>query len=138
MARLTTTTWTEESTTQSHQGALRLAADFRRGLPVGQGRVLPWLEAGVHGVIPSARSTSDAYTDAEQADADEGARGTRARIRMLGASLGPGLSYPLEGGLSLGLRARLVIDASWQTQETSVLLSTLVHPESALLLEAVF
>lgn len=139
MARVTSTTYTTESRSQNHVGTARLSADYRRYLQKSEThRVIPYLEGGIYGLIPSARDISDSYTEAEQAAADESAKGTRETVRGLGLELGPGFSYSLKGGLSVGARSRLVLYGSWHSQETSTTLSTMIYPEVALIMEATF
>ena len=78
IARLTTTTWTPaaeeggEDTFQSrHWGVVRPEIDVRFA-PWGHDRnPSAFLLAGVYGDIPSARDVSNAYTEEEQATADE-------------------------------------------------------------------
>jgi hypothetical protein len=139
IARITTTDTTADTETQNHVGALRLSADWRRsfGTPAPR-KVNPWLEAGLHGIIPSARDVSDAYSDAEQSAADEGATAERQAIGGAGLELGPGFTWAFDGGLSVGARYHLVLYASWSSTETTATWTTFVYPEAALLLEAVF
>jgi hypothetical protein len=72
-------------------GALRLSADGRYYLKKREaGQANLWGDMGLYGVIPFASNLSDAYSAAEQADADEAARGDRARIGGGGIQLGLG------------------------------------------------
>ncbi len=136
VARITTTTWLADSYSQTHQGALRLAAGYRRylGAPVDR-RVQAFGELGLYGVIPSARVVSDSYTEAEQNDADEGAAYTRKSIGALGGWLGPGFGWWAHEQLMLGARYHLVLNRGQVLTEDTLSVSTALFTEAALLVE---
>ena len=62
-------------------GAVRLGVDGRAYLrPRQPGMVNIWGNLGIDAVIPRAKDVSDAYTEQEQADADEASASTRAQM----------------------------------------------------------
>jgi hypothetical protein len=136
VARLTTTTWLADGRDQSHVGALRLGLGYRRylGLPELD-RVQAFGEAGLYGVIPSARVISDSYTEAEQNDADEGAAYTRKSIGAVGGWLGPGFGWWIHDQLMLGARYHLVLHRGQILTEDTLWVSTAVFGEAAFLVE---
>lgn len=137
VARITTTATTDEVWSQEHSGALRLSVDYRRilGLPE-PGGIRFFLEGGAYGVIPSARLVSSAYTDQEQADADQTASTTRAVIGGGGGRVGPGFAYTFAGGLSVGAVYHLGMYCGQSVIDDTLTVSTLVVSEAALIFEA--
>ena len=124
VARLTTTTWVEDTWRQRHWGVIRPAADLRVSLGSREPlRPSPWLYVGVHGDIPSARDTSNGYTEAEREVADEDAWVERARLGGVGGRLGVGLDYRVAPGVAVGARWGLLLhhgmlrtsEAQWVT-----------------------
>lgn len=123
-------------------GTLRPSLDYRRYLRERKaGRVNAWADAGIYGVIPFATDSSDAYTEEEQADADEAARSSRGRLGMYGAQAGLGAEYLLgdkEGqpAVALGIRYFGRVGASQQVQEEDgLIVSTIWLTEAAVMVE---
>lgn len=126
-------------------GALRLGVDGRAYLrPRQPGMVNVWGNLGIDAVIPRANDVSDAYTEQEQADADEASASTRAQIGGLGAHLGPGVEYLFADkagnpAVAVGLNYRLRLFGAWEFQEEDGLrISTLWLGESALFADFFF
>jgi hypothetical protein len=136
VARLTTTTWLADGRDQTHVGALRLGLGYRRylGLPELD-RVQAFGDAGLYGVIPSARVLSDSYTEAEQNDADEGAAYTRKSIGGLGLWLGPGFGWWVRDELMLGARYHVVLHRGQILTEDTLRMSTALSGEAAFVVE---
>ncbi len=136
VARLTTTTWLADGRDQTHVGAVRLGAGYRRylGLPELD-RVQAFGDVGLYGVIPSARVLSDSYTEEEQNDADEGAAYTRKSIGALGLWLGPGFGWWVHEQLMLGARYHLVLHRGQILTEDTLRMSTALFGEAAFVVE---
>lgn len=136
VARLTTTTWLADGRDQVHVGAVRLGLGYRRylGLPEHQ-RVSAFGEAGLYGVIPSARVLSDSYTEAEQNDADEGAAYTRKSIGAVGLWLGPGFGWWVHEQVMLGARYHLLLHRGQVLTEDTLSVSTALFGEAAFVVE---
>lgn len=107
IARLTSTTWVDEVYQQHHWGVIRPMVDVRIAMTRERrvGHPYPWLLAGTHVDIPSARDVSNAYTEEEQAAADEVAYVERVRLGGLGGRLG--------AGAELRVNEVITIGASW-------------------------
>jgi hypothetical protein len=104
MARLQTTTETDGVVSQRHWGVVELASDVRFALlERTDPRPNPWLFLGGHVDLPSARDTSDGYTEDEQELADEGATADRRQLGGFGARLGVGADLGVLPYLRLGL-----------------------------------
>ncbi len=136
VARLTTTTWLGDGRDQTHVGAVRLGAGYRRyaGLPELD-RVQAFGDVGLYGVIPSARQQSDSWTDEEQNDADEGAAYTRKSIGALGLWLGPGFGWWVHEQVMLGARYHLVLHRGQILTEDTLSVSTALFGEAAFVVE---
>lgn len=107
VARLTNTTQVDDIIRQRHWGVIRPSLDLRiallrRSVAGDPRRPLPWVIAGIHADVPSARDLSNGYTEDERAAADEASTIERARLAGLGGRVGVGLDYPIAPGLSLG------------------------------------
>lgn len=103
IARLQATTWVGETWTQRHWGVVRPEVDVR--WTIVKRRVafpVPWLVVGVYGDIPSARSTSNGWSRAEQRAADEVAAADRARLGGVGARIGVGADYRITPNVAIG------------------------------------
>jgi hypothetical protein len=137
VARITSTTWLADGRDQTHVGAARLGAGYRRylGLPE-QDRVVGFGDLGLYGIIPSARILSDSYTEAEQVDADEGAAYTRKSIGGLGLWVGPGFGWWVHDQLMLGARYHFVLHRGQVLTEDTLSVSTALYGEAAFVLEA--
>lgn len=132
LARLTSTVWTAEGRQQSHVGALRLSATARRALGSAEEGPFAFLDGGFYGIIPSARVVSDSFTEAEQADADEGAAQLRKTIGGLGILAGPGFGVPVGRGAWVGGRLHLVLHRGQRLEEEALYLSVVCYSDAAL------
>jgi hypothetical protein len=95
--------------TETMAAGLRPSVDLRYGLrPRSHNEVLPYVHAGLYGVIPLARYESDAWTKEEQEVFDELARQDRARIGALGLRAGVGAEHVWTSGLFVGARSSIV------------------------------
>jgi len=91
VARLQQTVWADEVFVQRHWAVVRPSFDFRLALLKRDRDVpIPWLLLGLHGDIPSAKETSNGFSDEEAELADENARISRAQLGGVGARLGVG------------------------------------------------
>ena len=103
VARIQNTTEVNEVITHHHWGVFRPGIDLRWSLTQRAAhRPFPWLLAGVHGDIPTARDVSSGYTAEEQQAADDLAFVERARLGGLGARAGIGAEYEVLPGLGIG------------------------------------
>lgn len=134
-ARLQTTTWTGEIYEQRHWGVIRPGVDFKFSiLERSDPRPIPWISFGPHIDLPSARDTSNGYTEEEQELADRSATVDRVRLSAIGARLGAGVDYGLLPALRVGLFTALdwqrslfrgtdpAVVTSWATVEAAILL----------------
>ncbi|MBN1336983.1 MAG: hypothetical protein JXB39_13580 [Deltaproteobacteria bacterium] len=136
IARITTTRWLSDGYSQVHVGGLHLGATWRHDLERSEsGRAVAWGEIGAYGVIPSARDVSDAYTEAEQEDADESAAQIRKTIGGVGGRLGPGFGIRIGEDTLVGARFHAVLFRGQRLEEASLTVSTAVWGEAALLFE---
>lgn len=108
LARMTTTTWTDGGEGEPDTYRSRSWGVFRPEVDL---RFAPWghrtnptafLIGGLYGDIPSARDVSNAYTEEEQATADETAAQDRIRLGGFGARLGFGADVDLGKGVHIG------------------------------------
>lgn len=132
-ARLTSTQWTGSQWRQRHWGVLRPSADLR-WLLTQSGGPRPWVQVGVHGDIPSARDTSNAYDADEQTLADEAAQMERWRLGGIGGRVGFGVEADVTPEIAVGFTWG--IEAHWATLRTSesTVTSSWVTAPAALLL----
>lgn len=108
VARLQNTTETSDIISQRHWGVIRPGIDVRWGLMTPEiKKPYPWLFAGMHGDIPSARDTSNGYTKPEQKAADANATIERARLGGIGGRLGIGADYRPLPGIAFGFQYAL-------------------------------
>jgi len=103
VARLQQTARSQDVWRQKHVGVVRPALDLRLAFAdAAAQRAQPWLLVGAHVDVPSARDTSNGYTEDEQQAADRAATTERERLGGFGGRLGVGAEYPVTPGLSLG------------------------------------
>lgn len=141
VARITTSSVDASGgVTRDHVGALRPALDLRYYLEHREpNQPLPYLQGGVYGVIPSARHTSDSYTDSEQQSMDQVARDERARIGAMGVRAGAGAEVGLTDSLYLGARYLIQVHRGLQVDTNGGRkASTTVLGEAALTLAFAF
>ena len=135
VARLQNTTQVGDVVTQRHWGVIRPAVDLRWGLvkpaPL---RPYPWLFAGIHADIPSARDTSNGYSKAEQRAADENATTERARLGGLGGRFGLGADYRPVPSVAVGLQYALTWRRGIFLSEDRQAVSSWLSGEAALVL----
>lgn len=143
MVRFTTSTWADTHSFDG-VGSARLGLDYRRYLPAapvgeggGLGHIDMYGDLGIYGVLPGAANSSDAYTEEDQASADEASGELRARIGGVGAQLGVGAGYRIGGlaGVTLGVRGLMVVHRTQSTLETGTAIGVVILPEGALTLE---
>ena len=119
VARLTSTTWDGDVWRQRHWGVIRPSADLRWAAMKRDDAhaIVPFLDFGVHGAIPSARDTSNGYSaeEADQADAD--ATLDRLRLGGVGGRVGAGVDWRPTPGIALG--AQYVVEARFGTLRTT-------------------
>ncbi len=135
LARLTSTTWVGDTWRQRHWGVLRPGIDLRYSLgPREVRRPAAWILGGIHGDIPSARDTSNAYSPEEQAIADEDAALERARLGGFGARVGLGVDYRLAEGIAVGAQWSMRWHQSVLRTDQAMNVSSWVAADVALLL----
>lgn len=122
-------------------GGVRLGVDYRRYVYArAAGAVNFYGTAGAFGIVPHAANIDDAYTEEEQADAEEGADGDRARIGGFGGQAGLGAEYVFgdaEGrpAVAVGIRGLVRGYRGQEAQEGAIRVSTVFGPEVAFVLE---
>jgi hypothetical protein len=121
-------------------GGVRVGADWRRYLWAREPGVNLYGDVGAFGVIPIALDMDGAYTEAEQADADEGASATMARIGGFGGQGGIGAEYLIADpkgrpAVAVGVRWLFRGYRGQDADEDAVRVSTLFGTEAALVLE---
>ncbi len=139
MVRFSTATWSDTPSAQN-VGSTRLGLDYRRYLPAakaGPGSVDLYADVGAYGVLPNAKDTSEAYTEEDQASADEASGELRARIGGFGGRFGLGAGYRLgdPASVTLGFRGAVLVHRAQSTLETGYQVSVIVLPEAAFTLE---
>ena len=142
LVRFSTVTYSDTSSKDAI-GATRLGIDYRRYLPeadAGAGHVDLYGHVGAYGILPNAVDTSEAYTEEDQASADEAAGELRARVSGIGARVGLGAGYRLGGAddaasATLGIRGALTVHRAQGTLETGTIVTVIALPEAALTLE---
>ena len=122
-ARQLSTRWDAGQARRYAITAFRPGAEAQRGW--GGEEILkpaPFAAVGLWGVIPVVRDRSSAYGPAEQAAANESARGVMAQVGGVGIRLGGGLDLPLNETLSVGAaaywslwRGQSVDEDAWST-----------------------
>lgn len=138
--RIGSTTVSASTESQARTG-VRLALDGRLyARPREAGRVGFYGDVGLFGVAPFAHSTNDAWTEAEQADADETADADRARIAGLGAQAGLGAEWVFadkdgQPAVSIGARYLARVFGQRAVQEDSGTVSSILGTEAAIVLE---
>lgn len=135
VARLLNTTEVDGVVRQRHWGVIRPSVDLRIALSQrGPKRALPWLLAGLHADVPSARDVSTGYTEEEQLAADETATVERARLGGFGARVGFGAEYPITSGLAIGAMYTLEWHRGLFRTDDLSLVSQWLAAEAAILL----
>jgi hypothetical protein len=103
VSRISTSSRTDGVIRQRHWGVVRPGLDVRWALrPRDRSGPTPWLMLGAMGSIPSARDTSNGYSEPEQDQADQGATVDRVRLGGIGGRLGGGVELEIVPQLSLG------------------------------------
>ncbi len=135
VARLQNTTQSEDVVSQRHWGVIRPGIDVRWGLmkPVEK-RPYPWLFAGLHGDIPSARDVSNGYSKPEQKAADENASIERARLAGVGARGGIGADYRPFPSVAFGFQYALTWRRGVFQADDREAVTSFLSGEAALLL----
>jgi hypothetical protein len=122
-------------------GGVRLSLDYRRYLWAREsGAVNLYGDGGLYGIVPNAADADTAYTEAEQADATEGADANRARVAGFGGQAGLGAEYLFgdatgRPAVAVGLRYLARIYRGQQGDEDQITVSTIVTSEAAVVLE---
>lgn len=139
--RETTTTWGSnpedgsDLVTRVRRGAVRPAASYRwwtRHLATD--RPLPFVDAGLYGVIPTVDYRSETWTAAEQDGWDAIAEDDKTRIAGFGVSAGGGVEVRWDNGLALGVRQSFVAHRGSGVDDDQSRVSVLLRTETALTL----
>jgi hypothetical protein len=133
------------ATSRSSQalGTTRLSVDARRWLEARTPQAVGfYAQAGAFAVIPNARLTDDAWTEAEAADAAVTEGSTRGALGGGGAQLGVGAAWAVadaDGRPAVLLGARGIARGfvGRTTGDAGTVVSLVVLPEAALTLELV-
>lgn len=123
IARLTTTSWSDQAWISRHVGVIRPGVDLRWSmLPRGDDRPRPLALIGMYADIPSARVASNAFSDAEREQARGDAAFERARLGGFGVRAGFGADLRVHDSISVGFlwTARLHRAVLRTTDATSV------------------
>lgn len=135
VARIQTTTWTDETFRQQHWGVVRPSLDLRVALLERRDRrPIPFVLLGGYADIPSARDVSDAYSEEEQAAADTTSQLDRLTLWGFGGRLGGGVDYRVLPGLALGAQVALGLHQSVLAGQDASAVSSWVATEAAFLL----
>ena len=139
MVRWTQSTWAGNQQTVTHLGAFRPAVQVRRYL---KSRVTNapqfYFVAGGYGVVPSAYTRSDTFTESEKVTFDEASNEDKARIAGFGGELGAGVELVFENGISVGVRTGLNLHRSFELDEDAATFSSWLTTESAFTLGFLF
>ena len=135
MARMSTTVATQNQAEESTRMGIRPAVDYRWYIKErSAGAATPYLQLGVHGVVPLAKESSDSASKSEQKVLDDQADQDRSRIGGVGGRLGFGAEHQWSSGIVLGARYSLVYHRSRALDEETLTVSSLLHSEAALVL----
>lgn len=133
VAYRSSTTWAGSQRTASRRGGIRLALDHRSYLvSPDPDTVSPWIQAGIYGIVPVASENSDAWNDDEALAMDAVAAEDRSRIGGVGLRAGGGVELVLDSGVSLGVRALVVVHQGFQFDESGQSASTAIRTEPAI------
>lgn len=133
IARVVTSVQTHNQEELSTRMGIRPALDYRYYLKDRKvGSALPYLQLGLHGVVPFAEETSDSASKSEQRVLDEQAEQDRSRIGGLGARMGFGAELQWDSGVLLGARYSVVYRRSGALDEETLTASSLIRSEAAL------
>jgi hypothetical protein len=139
--RETTTTWGSnpedgsDLVTRIRRGAIRPAANYRWWCrELSTTRPLPYLDAGVYGIIPTVDYSSDTWTDDEQRSFDTDAEDDKTRIGGFGLTAGGGVEVRWDNGLALGVRQSFSAHRGADIDNDQSRVSVLLRTETALTL----
>lgn len=147
LARISTSqrTWLVEDDPPSRASSsvmgLRLGADLRyrpRAAEAESASIRPYMQGGIHAVVPAARRADEAWTVEEQAAQDDVAAAERGRIGAIGARAGGGAALCWPVGACVGLRGLVELSRSAQAGESSTTASTLLALEPAITFDLAF
>ncbi|HCH62274.1 MAG: hypothetical protein CL927_15915 [Deltaproteobacteria bacterium] len=139
--RETTTTWGSnpedgsDLTTRVRRGGIRPGANYRWwGRELATATPLPYVDAGVYGVIPSVDYSSETWSATEQRSWDGIAEDDKTRIGGFGVSAGGGIEVRLDNGIALGARQSFVVHRGADIDDDQGRVSVLLRTETALTL----
>lgn len=139
--RETTTTWGSnpedgsDLTTRVRRGAVRPAANYRWWCrELANSTPLPYVDAGVYGVIPTVDYSSETWSATEQRSWDGIAEDDKTRIGGWGLSAGGGVEVRLENGLAIGARQAFAVHRGADIDDDQGRVSVLLRTETALTL----
>ena len=116
---------------RTHAGTIRPSIDYRHYLRDRvPGKADAFAQLGAYGLIPSAATKSDAFSNEEQDDADQEAEELRARLGGFGVRGGIGADISWESGLTLGARYLVVAHRGAAKVSNSTTTSVLVFGEA--------
>jgi hypothetical protein len=133
VAWTSTTVKAGNDVTRTHAGTLRPSLDYRHYLRErAPGHADGFAQVGAYGLVPSAGTHSDTFSNSEQNDADDEAGELRSRIGGFGVRAGVGADISWESGLTVGARYLVVLYRGAAKVADSTTTSLLVYGEAGL------
>lgn len=143
--RETTTVWGSnpedgsDLITRVRVGSLRPSFTYRWWTAPRQvQRVVPYVEGGMYGVVPTVDYRSETWTEAEQGAFDDVAEDDRTRIGGVGGFMGGGFEVAWDSGLSVGARQAFVVHRGQALTDDDSRVSVLLSTETSLTLGFAF
>ncbi|TNE90050.1 MAG: hypothetical protein EP330_09485 [Deltaproteobacteria bacterium] len=135
ITRISTSARAGDIVRQRHWGVVRPGVDVRWAMTAREtDKPVPWLMLGAAASIPSARDTSNGFTETEQNEADQAATIDRTRLGGFGGRLGGGVDYAVLPHLSIGGELAAELYTSALRGSDLVAVTTVLGTRGALLL----
>lgn len=135
VAWTSTTVHAGNDVASTHAGTIRPSIDYRHYLrDRAAGKADGFAQLGAYGLIPSAATKSDAFSNDEQDDADQEAEELRSRLGGFGVRGGIGADISWDSGLTLGARYLVAAHRGAAKVSDSTTTSVLIYGEAGLFL----
>ena len=135
VAWTSTTVHAGNDVSSSHAGTIRPSIDYRYYLRDREaGHADGFAQLGAYGLIPTAATKSDAFSNDEQDDADQEAEELRSRLGGFGVRGGIGADISWDSGLTLGARYLVAAHRGAAKVSDSTTTSILIYGEAGLFL----
>jgi hypothetical protein len=135
VAWTSTTVHAGNDVSSTHAGTIRPSVDYRYYLRNRvAGHADGFAQLGGYGLIPTAATKSDAFSNDEQKDADQEAAELRSRLGGFGVRAGIGADISWDSGLTLGARYLVVAHRGADKVSDSTTSSVLVFGEAGIFL----